>query len=290
MEPITVKKTPLIPRLYRTLGYLAIWPGMYALGVYMLVTDVVLGTLPDLDSIIYVLLIAHSCYLLDRVKVSDNRFDPADALALPDRAMLFSDYARPIRLLVILELLGATLSGWFIHPVLSVVPLLALIGVHVYAGRGATPSAPRLKDLPGLKAFFIAGGHIALSIAVVWGNTPELLDRLDGFLISGVLGVWLIVSGDAVLCDVDDLETDRVYATQSLAVMFGNRSAWAGALAMITIGSTMTLIAQPAQRNLIFIASVLVLSTILTLRNTNHRDFVDARLLPIVLLGVLVFR
>jgi len=289
MERLEVSKTRSITGFYRLLGYLAVWPSMYALGVYTLLVRVVGNAFPDTDSIVYILLIAHSCYLLDRVKISDARFDPADALALPDRAMLFSTYSKPIRILVCIELLGSTGSGWLIHPVLGVVPLLALIGVHLYAGRGATPSAPRLKDLPGLKAFFIASGHLALSIAVLWGNTPDLLDRVDGITLAGILGVWLIVSGDAALCDVDDHETDRVYATKSIAVMFGKRAAWRGALTMIVIGSAFTLVGHFDQPGLLFIGSTLILSTVLSAHNTNHRDFVDARLLPIVLIGVLIF-
>ena len=269
--------------LYRQMGYLALWPALYAWGV-LVFAWALLGTgLPDADSALYILLCAHGCYLLDRVKVSDRRQDPADALALPTRTMLFVRWAKPIRVLVMLELLFASIAGWLIHPALASVPLIALVVVYLYAGRGASPSRPRLKDLPGLKGFVIAGGHVALSLAILLGNEHELLAALGLRDILAIFGLWLIVSGDAALCDIDDHDADRAYHTQSLSVLFGKQSAWWISLGLIALGASLVGIQSGT---MLGIGATLVLTTLLSAQNTNHRDFVDARLLPIVLVWV----
>jgi len=275
-----------ITKLYRALGYLAIWPALYALGVLVLLAELLVGIFPAPDSIVYILLTAQSCYLLDRVKVSDHRQDPADALALPDRAMLFSRFAKPIRVLVLVECLAGAAVGWMIHPLLAPIPIVALGVVHLYAGRSATPSTPRLKDLPALKAFMIASGHLALGGAVVWGNHHELVENLQPANIAAAIGVWFIVAGDAVLCDIDDHETDRIYATKSLAVLFGPRSAWISALVFLVLGSGLMILGHAQHAVSIAIGVTLIASTALTMKNTNHRDFVDARLLVIVLFWI----
>ncbi len=268
-----------ISSFYHLLGYLAIWPALYALGVFVLVWKVLGDGYPDTDSILYVLLCAHSCYLLDRVKIADHRQDPADALALPMRWALFARWAGPIRMLVIAELLGAMLTGWLIHPMLASIPPIALGVVHLYAGRKPAPSCPRLKDLPAMKAFFIASGHLALPIAVLSSHHHNLLISLHPSQIAALLGLWLIVAGDAALCDIDDHHADRAYQTQSLSVMLGQRRAWLIALGLIVLGSM--LIATMPQ--MLGLGATLIITTLITQKNTNHRDFVDARLLPIVL-------
>ncbi len=271
-----------ISRLYHLLGYLAIWPALYALGVFVLTWHLLGEGKPNARSALYVLLCAHSCYLLDRVKIADHRQDPADALALPKRAALFARWSCPIRTLILAELLGATIAGYSIHPLLAPIPLIALGVVHFYAGRRPSPSSPRLKDLPAMKAFFIASGHLALSIAVLWSNQHDLLATLRPTHIAAAFGTWLIVAGDAALCDIDDHHADLIYRTESLSVMLGQRSAWRIALGLIVLGSA--LIATTPE--MLGLGATLIITTLITQKNTNHRDFVDARLLPIVLFWI----
>lgn len=271
---------------YRILGYIAIWPAMYTLGVFLIAGRLIAGGNPPPQSFLFVLLCAHSCYLIDRVKVTDHRQDPADAMALPIRAFLFAKFSHPIRFLVVLELLAATLLGWSIYPPLGLVPIAALVVVHMYAGRGASPSSPRLKDLPAIKAFVIASGHLALAIAVLWSHQHELLGQLNPRGLAAALGIWLIVAGDAVLCDIDDQKADKAFATQSLAVLFGPRGAWISAIVLLALGLLCLGFNQYEQGASIVIGSALMITTIITHTNTNHRDFVDFRLLPIVLISI----
>jgi len=271
----------IITRWYRGAGYVAIWPACYALGVLVLCAHLLENAFPSPMVIGYILVCAHSCYLFDRVKLSDKRQDPADAIALPDRASLFARRSRLIRSVVFIEGIAATVLGYLVFPLLALIPIAALGVVHLYAGRGATPGDPRLKDLPGLKAFIIATGLLALSIAILWSADHQMLADLHLGDALGLAGAWLVVSGDAALCDVDDIQADSIYRTQSMAVLLGSRSSWRIALALISAGGALMTIGHP---ELAWFCVALVLSTILTMNNTNHRDFVDARLLALVLI------
>ncbi len=250
-------------------------------------------SVPKPSSILYVLLCAQCCYLLDRVKISDARQDPADALALPVRAVLFSKHASRIRALILIELAICIGIGWIINPILVLIPLLALAVVQLYAGRKASPAStstrPRLKDLPGIKAFLIASGHIALSLVVLWSDHSFTLDENLQSKLLPILGAWLIVSADAMLCDIDDHDADLVYATQSLAVLLGPRSSWNWAFILTIAGSILITFNPFAQSSSIAIGITLSLGTLITLKNSNHRDLVDARLLPIVLFWIWAF-
>ncbi len=274
--------------IYQRASELALWPACYTLGVYLLgVLGLGLPS-PGWATVLYLLLIAHGCYLLDRVKLSDARQDPADAIALPDRALLYAQHARAIRAVLLLELCIASITGWLISPALSLIPLAALLGVQIYAGRGATPGKPRFKDLPALKSFFISSAHLALVVAVLWGNDHRLIEHPSSVVLLSLIGLWLIVSGDAILCDIDDHESDALYGTRSLPVLVGARFSWMSAQGLLLIGCVMLLLGGahgPLQ--LILIASIFV-CTLPTLRRKNRRDLVDARLLPLVLLALMM--
>lgn len=270
------------------LSYLALWPACYTLSVYLL-GIVALGlAAPGLSTVAYLLIVAHACYLLDRVKLSDERQDPADAIALPDRALLFAQHARLIRIALIIEFIIASLVGWLITPALSLVPLGALVGVHLYAGRAASPGKPRFKDLPALKSFFISTAHIALLVAVMWGNDHILIEHPRLVVILSIVGLWLIVSGDSILCDLDDHDSDEMYGTQSLPVLLGNKRAWFMAQAMLGIGGVMLFIEGQPRGILIFCAAAICMSGFPTLFMKNRRDLIDARLLPIALIALLL--
>ncbi|MGV6814660.1 MAG: hypothetical protein ACWA5W_06580, partial [Phycisphaerales bacterium] len=273
-----------------SLSHFAIWPTLYALGVYVLLSR----SLPDhqlpqsFAAIAFIFLCTHASYLLDRVKISDDRLDEADAIALPDRAHTLSSRSNGLRRLILIELLVGSGIGFVLHPILALIPIAALVAIHSYAGRSAHPSRPRLKDLPGCKPFFIATSHVALALVVLWA--PQLnraffdqaADRPLG-IIMPTLSIWLIVVGDAMLCDIDDLDTDRAFGTKSFAVLFSKRRAWIIATSLITIGSAGLILDTPHTR---WVGFTLILTTLLTKSNRNHRDFVDARLFPIALLSM----
>jgi 4-hydroxybenzoate polyprenyltransferase len=242
------------------MSYLALWPACYTLGVY----------------------------LLDRVKISDSRQDPADAIALPDRAIIFAEHAARIRVLLMLELAIAIVAGFLISPLLALIPLGALLGVHLYAGRGASPGRPRFKDLPGLKSFFISSAHIALLVAVLWGNDHNLIEHPRQIVILGIIGIWLIVSSDAIMCDIDDHDSDAMYGTRSLPVLLGNAMAWLLAEGMLLTGCGLLLIRTQRPIELLLVSIAIFASTLPSRMMHNRRDLIDARLLPIVLIALMM--
>ena len=275
--------------LNATMSHFAIWPTLYALGIYLLLTQSLPGEHRfEAMPAIFMALCTHACYMLDRIKVSDGRIDQADAIALPGRAQSLFRHTHVLRRTIAAQLIAASIIGFMLHPMLTIIPLISLIAIHGYAGRTADPSKPRLKDLPACKPFFIATSHIALGVIVIWASTqptPKMTmsDQMPTILLV-VLSLWLIVVGDAMLCDIDDLETDRLFGTRSFAVLFGNQRAWMIALACVSIGAALLGFTSTHTR---LAAFALVASTLLTKNNTNHRDFIDARLLPIALLSLI---
>ncbi len=280
----TTQPIPLLARL----SHLALWPACYTLGVYLLGVISLQLPAPDWQTVLYLLLVAHACYLLDRVKLSDDRQDPADAIALPDRALLFAEHSKTIRILLMLELLLAMVSGFLISPLLALIPLGALLGVQLYAGRAACPGKPRFKDLPALKSFFISSAHIALVVAVLWSNDHNLIEHPRAVVLLSIAGLWFIVSGDAILCDLDDHDSDAMYGTRSLPVLLGNKRAWLVAQAMLALGGLMLLANSKPDRLLVFCAAAIWMSGYPTLFIKNRRDLIDARLLPIALIALLL--
>lgn len=267
-------------------SHLAIYPALYTLGVYLLAILSLGYTTPGKITIAFILIVAHACYLLDRVKVSDAKQDPADALALPDRALFFARNASMTRLLLVLELLVSMPLGYLIAPPLAIVPLGALIGVYLYAGRGASPGDPRFKDLPALKSFFIACSHLALVIATLWGNDHDLLSLPRWVTIASLVGIWMIVSADAILCDLDDIESDAIYQTRSLPVLIGKHRAWVVAIVTLGVGCALLQVRDSLPLPMIVVGALIWVSALPTRVRKNRRDLIDARLLPIVILGM----
>ncbi len=270
------------------MSHLAIYPAMYTLGIYLLAPLAMNLPQPDSVTIVFILLVANACYLLDRVKITNSRQDPADALALPDRTLFFARNASSIRALLVVELLVSIVLGYFISPLLAPIPLGALIGVYLYAGRGATPSDPRFKDLPALKSFFIASAHLAFVIVVLWGNDHDLIAHPRAVVLWSLIGIWLIVSADAILCDLDDIQSDAIYATRSLPVLIGPQRAWVVAITAMLIGVLCLFIRHAYSLPLAMASCLILLSALPTRLRKNRRDLIDARLLPIVLVGILL--
>ena len=277
-----------VSRCLTLLSALAVWPACYTLGVYLVATLALELETPSGSTVAFLLLIAHICYLLDRVKLSDSRQDPADAIALPQRALLFAERSRLLRMLLIAEAILASIVGWWISTILVLIPLGALFGVHLYAGRAASPGAPRLKDLPALKSFFISSAHIALVVAVLWGNDHNLIEHPRARVLLSIAGLWLVVSADAILCDIDDAQSDALYATLSLPVLLGKARSWALAIFMLLIGSGLLFSINVHDRAILICVIGLTLSAGATLNMKNRRDLIDARLLPIALFALLL--
>ncbi len=273
--------------MIRTLGHLALWPTLYTIGVLLLLGMLTSGEVPDWAAFCFVGFCAQGCYLLDRVKAADSRLDPADLIAQPQRYTFLHKHTVPVRVLVVVDLVLAIVAGMILNPLLVWIPPAALVGVHLYAGRSAGSSRPRPKDLPGLKAVFIAGAHLSLGIAALIGERGIAIVEPSETSLIVAMAVGVIIFGDALLCDLDDQESDKLFRTQSIPVLIGRNGSWALAVGAHAAGLCMLMLGVGWTPAIGIFAGGLLLSDALFTMLSKQRDAVDARLLVLVLLLVL---
>lgn len=264
-------------------GHLAGWAALYSIGV-TLVLAAILDREVDVWSLAYVTLCAHAGYLLDRVKFRDRDLDPADLMAEPERHQYLRRHAAWIRWLMIIEWVAAIAVGAMISLV-----LVGLVLVGVAAGIGYAGWKPgkvsRLKDLAGLKAVLVSGAVTGLATFTVYrGELSVLYDTPSMLWV--ILGIAIIVFGDAVTCDLDDELSDDAFRTRSLPVMLGGR--WAALVGMtaLVLGAVVLTVNYASAGVLVFGCSI-VLSAGLILGLTQHRrDWIDGRLIAIALISI----
>ncbi len=273
-------------------GHLALWAAMYAAGV-AIILGAFLGRPVGGLGILYVVLCAHSGYIFDRVKFRDADLDPADLMADPGRHVFLRRSAKWLRVLMIAEWIGAAAVGVVVSPVLGGVVLGGVIAGYVYSG-WRPGKGKRLKDLAGLKALLVACAVVGLGLAAVVGpeigwNVGALL-KLVGELPWVVLGgVWLIVCGDAVVCDLDDLTSDGVFSTRSFPVLMGARRAGVVAAGLLVVGGMMVAFGRGGggegfDVSRVMFSGMIALSGVGIMRLEKRRDWIDGRMLLVVLI------
>ncbi len=294
-----------ITKTLKTAGHLAVWAVMYAIGVAVILGEL-LGYPLEWKAILYVTLCSHAGYVFDRIKFRDADLDPADLLADPGRHQFLRSHARWLRILMALEWIGAVVLGWMIAPMLGGLVLGGVLAGYAYSGWSPSDRS-RLKDVSGLKAWLVSGAVVGLGFAVVladahvFGDVQNLRSALSGHRWWCVVGMLLIVCGDAVVCDLDDSTSDRVYRTRSLPVMIGDR--WSGLLAIgfMVAGSGLILAgvsgmdagAGSELAGMVIVFTVMcVVSGVLILRSGpmigGRRDWIDGRMLAVVVAAVVL--
>jgi len=269
----------------RVLGDGAVWPGLYAvgtLGLLALIAGLPIGDVDRWRAVLsgaFVLLCAQGGYLLDRAKVSATRLDPADRAANPSRFRLFDGRGRAIRVFVIVELAAAAAVALFIEPWLALVPIGTGIGVTLYAGRPANTGHPRPKDLAFLKGPLIASAHLALAGAALGAIFGRGTLTASPTWVAAVC-VWLIVLGDATVCDLDDADSDRAFGTRSVPVLLGERSAWGIAWAC-AVGASGLAWLNAGQCLGVPLALCMGSTLVIAMLLPSRKDFIDARLIAI---------
>lgn len=292
--PIPTKR-PLL-KVVHFAGDVAIWPGLYAAGTYGLLLWLISpgsgGGPVDWAvwefGVLFAFLSGQAGYLLDRVKVSASRLDPADLAAMPRRAGFLRRYQRAVRIWIAIELLGAACIGWLMHPLLAAVPLGTGLGVVLYAGRAARPGSPRPKDRTLLKGPMIAAAHAALALAGALASlAPGTWKAVPiGVWIAALGSVTLLVLGDAMLCDLDDADTDRAFGTRSAPVVFGACWTWAAAWLCASLCAGWVAVSISA-RGGVLLGALLGLTYAVAAMLPARRDFIDARLIVIAVICVL---
>ncbi len=223
-EPAAHPAGRLARRLAACGDLLSIWQTLYAGGLAILIWHALgLGASPDPARLAAVLLGSHSMFLLDRVKPAASLLDPADAEADPRRHGLIRRWGTPLRLLALASLfagLGVALA--FVSWIAAVAIAAGALGVLAYAGRRPSErGVSRLKDVPIVKNAFVGIGLTALVLACVLPGA-----FIDTGLLSRVLpAAVLLVTADAILCDIDDIGADRRFRVGSIAALWGARIA-----------------------------------------------------------------
>lgn len=283
-----------IAAFFSCCSHAAVWAGLYVAGAVVCLAqvagiDVLISPRARIIAGGFVFCTAMAVYILDRVKLRDAWLDPADAHAHPRRYAFVSGHSRGLRWFMVLLLAVAVYLGWMLEVWGAAVPVLAAIGVLVYAGkpRGARP---RPKDIVLLKNLYVAAGitgfALLVSLAAVQPGADIAVLRnfaaahATPLLFSAAL-LAIRVLADAVLCDLDDEDADRRFGTGTLPIHLGRARAWNVAIAL-RLGAAAALVVIPVLPwwPRMAWASVTVISSI-TLRiaaPARVRDWVDARL------------
>lgn len=290
------------PMILKIAGHMALWAVLYALGVALILAEL-LGQHLDWLSMLYVTLCAHAGYLFDRIKFRDADLDPADLLADPDRHLYLRAHTRGLRILMVLEWAMAMSIGWAITPGLGLLVFGGVLAGYLYSGWTPTTRS-RLKDVHGLKAWLVSGAVVGLAIATVIGQAGGLDGGIDIAFIEQIIqehggwsvaGMLLIVCGDAVICDLDDSASDEEYRTRSLPVILGDRNAGLAAVVLLLTGGAAMVGAGIGSGSLemrLVFSAMTILSGVGILRGGpmigGRRDWIDGRMLAVVLTTVLI--
>lgn len=250
----------------------------------------------------FALCTAVAVYLLDRVKLRDTWLDPADAQAHPERFGFVTRHARLLRILMLSLACIASGLGWLLAPWLALFPLVAVVGVQLYAGR---PRArrPRPKDVMLLKNLYVSAGItgfaalVAVAATIPGADLNVLTATVSSHWLQMVVAcafVGVRVFADAAICDLDDVDADRRFGTRTLAVTLGRTRAWNIALLirLVSAGAILPATFLPLAPRLAWAGVTIVSSIGLRFASPMHvRDLVDARFAAeaaLVSLGLLV--
>ena len=279
-------------------GHLAGWAVMYSIGVAIILGKFLQHPITP-SALAYVALCAHSGYLLDRIKFRDADLDPADLMADPRRHTYLRRHAQKLRVVMIAEWVLAMVIGFLMTPVLGIFVFSGIFAGYVYSG-WKPGKVSRLKDVAGFKAIMVSGAVVGLGAAAVLGERV-----LDGepyvwpdavVLVCSLVGMGLVVFGDAVICDLDDRESDGMYNTRSLPVLVGSRLAgWVGGGGLL-VGGVVIVVGgiggSGLQLRMVF-AAMVVVSGLGILRGGSilggRRDWIDGRMLAVAAGTILIY-
>lgn len=236
----------------------------------------------------YIFCIGVGVYLLDRVKLSDARLDPADAVAHPERAAFIARHSGTVRgAMLALFAIGAACAAWLgMEAGWRGWALLALeggacVGVVLYAGRPRRVRA-RPKDVLIVKNACIGGaitGFVVIVVSLVaLSDSPSIWPLAAMGL--GAAQLFVRVVADSIICDLEDEEADRAFGTATLATRFGRRVAWNTASVMrVAVGVALIALPLGDRRAAVAWGVVTIVSTVI-LRVCDPRrvrDWTDLR-------------
>ena len=201
-------------------GYLAVWPALYLWSVASMFAGLADLPRPGAEASIFLMTLAMSVYLVDRVKLADRFLDPADAHTHPARHAWLWKHRVVARVLAGAGAVVAGAAGFALHPALAGGPLVGQIAVFAYSGLPPETLShfARLKDIPLVKNLASSLGLTTIAVLAV-RHMGEPAFALEDFAPAGV--VALLVFADCMLCDVGDAPGDGLHGTRTIPVLFG---------------------------------------------------------------------
>ncbi|MBK7406086.1 MAG: hypothetical protein IPJ41_16140 [Phycisphaerales bacterium] len=281
---------PWWARLFSKAGHLAIWLGLYFTATYVISAKLLDRRLLP-AALLATFVAGVGLYLLDRVKPIDAWVDPADLAAQPARIDFLLARRRGVRLAAwALLAIGTACVAW-IRAWDLLLPPVGIVGVIVYGSVRGDQSRP--KDRLLVKNLLPGGAIPGLGFILAWqspggpGAPPTLLEAA-----CMLFGLVLLVTTDAVLCDLDDAEADRAHGTRTLPNTLGVRATWAIAMAgQLAAGVLWVVVgrAPGAVRAATVLTGVNLLLTLslAALRPARVRDLVDLKLSLVAMAALL---
>lgn len=274
-------------------GHLALWMGLYGGAGVVCIWQLLPALRPAMweqaaATLLAAVFLTTAVYLLDRVKLSDRLLDPADAEAQPVRFEFLRRRSRKVRILAFsLALIAAT----FIRPLDPLAPLLVVGSVAAVVGYAglARRGRRRVKDILLVKNAVVSAGLVGLAVSLVLLASPrerglatiaEIARQHWTPLAVVTAHLFIRVFADAVLCDLDDEESDRAHGTDTVPTRLRRRKAWwvAGALRIASALVLVAWTAGPLAARSAWAGAICAGTAALALWNPKRvRDLVDVR-------------
>ncbi len=244
---------------------LGVWSAFYVAGIAFLAAQLLLGVpRPEWGIEVYTFLIGLGVYLLDRVGVVVA--DPDGGNAWPRTGHTLA------RVGAIVALAAASVVGWTLRPGLALGPWIGLAIVAAYA----RPGKWRLRNFVWLKGPVVAICLVALGVLAA--GADRALANGPAVWITA-FGLALLVLGDCVLSDLDDVRLDRASSVGSVAVFVGERHARTVALGLHVLSGAALLAGAAPRLSAGITSGTVVLTTwaLVVAKPARVRTIVDLR-------------
>lgn len=262
------------------MGSLAVWLGLYVAAAAAAIAQLSLFQPLSATALTTCFFAGVAIYLFDRLKLSDRHIDEADRQSQPGRFAFLQRSPGALRILAAVLAVAAATTGAIIHPSVAAGVLIGVAGVWVYSGR-RIGNAARPKDILGLKNALAAlwiGSFAALIVAADSGKLD--LDTITT-IAPAMAYLWVIVFIDAMLCDLDDVETDLRFGTKTVPAQAGARTTWISAVLIEAAAGTILFLAldQTDPAAMLWIIALPATTLLLwTAKLSRIRDLIDLRL------------
>ena len=199
-----------ITRAISTGGYVSFWSACYVGGCALL-AGVLLGVDHLVLPVVTAFLIAMQVYTLHRLRRASSH----PGRPTPRSSYIF-DHRRLMLAIIVCSGAGAVITAWFVHPLAEVFVFGAPLGTIIYAigspGRQVRDVMVVKNVMVSVSISVLATGLVLLGSGTepMWGSVLVV-----GLFLAGMVFV------DAMLCDIDDTESDARTSTSTIPRVVG---------------------------------------------------------------------